>query len=145
MTLTQRYYEGTPGNRQHITLVEKGTIPPQALAGYHGVKGEVRHAHANRQGAAWDGFLADVRANGVREPIFVTVDPHRAPEISEGNHRLDAALEAGRSSIPVEIRYYGHAEREGTVLERAGQRRRRHRHRYSANLPRRPMWCGRPR
>jgi hypothetical protein len=32
------------------------------------------------------------------------------PVISEGNHRRDAAVELGHSHVPVEIRYFGHAE-----------------------------------
>lgn len=103
-------YAGEVGNRGHITRVEEGQAPVSALANLMGVRGEVPGEHRNRQGAEWDAFVADVKANGVRSPIFVTVDPGEKPKISEGNHRRDAAVEAGLTHVPVEVRYFGRSE-----------------------------------
>lgn len=120
--LTSRDYEGEVGNRDHITRVEEGTIPTAAIATLEGVNGEQpgQHGARQREGADWDEFLDSVREHGITDPIFITVDYGQAPKISEGNTRRDAAVELGLPEVPVEIRYFGHAEQEGTVVERAG-------------------------
>lgn len=38
--------------------------------------------------------------------------------ISEGNHRLDAAIEAGLTHVPVEVHHRGRAEDEGHLMQR---------------------------
>jgi hypothetical protein len=113
-------YEGETGNRDHITRTEQGTIPTAALAHMRGERGEVPGAHRNMQGERWDAFKDDINQNGIKSPIFILVDPGKPARISEGNHRRDAAVELGLEQVPVEIRYFGHSEREGTVVERAG-------------------------
>lgn len=112
-------YAGTVGRKDHITRIEEGHLPIEAVAGLHGVEGEVPGQHRTRTGAEWEAFKADIAANGVQRPIFITVDHGEPPKISEGNERRDAAVAAGLKSIPVEIRYFGHAEQQGTVLDRA--------------------------
>jgi hypothetical protein len=107
--------EGEVGNRSHITRVERGTVPTSSIAHLQGVEGEQPGQHRNRQGERWQQFLDDIHTNGIREPIFITVDYNEKPKISEGNHRRDAAVELGMERVPVEIRYYGHAERQGSV------------------------------
>lgn len=108
-------YEGQVGNRDHITRVEHGMLPTSAIATMHGARGEVPGEHRNRQGAKWDSFKDDIRANGIKSPVFITVDHGQAPVLSEGSHRRDAAVELAHSHVPAEIRYYGHAERNGLV------------------------------
>lgn len=109
---------GTPGNRSHITRDEKGHLPLDAVRTMPGVMGEVPGAHRNRQGQHWEDFKNDIHANGIKNPIFITVDPGQEPRISEGNHRRDAAVDLGLSAVPVHIRYFGHSERDGSVTER---------------------------
>lgn len=116
--LTVRDYEGTTGRSDHITRGEEGLIPTAAIAHLHGVKGEVPGAHARRQGQAWEDFKAGIAARGITSPVFITVDHGQEPKISEGNHRRDAAVELGMPHVPVEIRYFGHAEQQGSVLDR---------------------------
>jgi hypothetical protein len=111
-------YEGTTGNSGHITRTERGMIPAVALAHLKGASGEVPGEHRNRSGPEWESFKSDIAENGIRDPVFVTVDHGREPVISEGSHRRDAAAELGMSHVPAEIRYYGHAEQQGTVLDR---------------------------
>lgn len=108
-------YEGRVGNPNHITRTESGMLPTSAIAGLRGRAGELPGEHRNRQGADWEGFKNDIASNGIRNPIFVTADHGESPKISEGNHRRDAAVELGMSHVPVEIRYYGHAEQQGLV------------------------------
>lgn len=108
-------YEGTEGNPGHITRTESGMLPTSAVANLRGRSGEVPGEHRNRQGADWDSYKADIAANGIRNPIFITRDHGQEPRISEGNHRRDAAVELEHSHVPVEIRYYGHSERQGLV------------------------------
>lgn len=111
-------YEGVVGNKNHITRTERGMVPTSAIAHLHGAAGEKPGEHRAKQGSDWDSFKNDVAANGVREPLFITVDHGSDPRISEGNHRRDAAVETGQSHVPAEIRYYGHAEQQGLVHER---------------------------
>lgn len=122
LQLDTRDYEGTTGDSSHITRTERGHIPTSAIVQLQGVSGERPGEHRNRQGKKWDEFRQDIAENGIREPIFITVDYGDEPKISEGNHRRDAAVELGHSHVPVEIRYYGHAERQGTVAQRAMRR-----------------------
>lgn len=117
--LTDAYKDwGEDGNKSHITLEERGTIPTKLLAHMNGLRGETPGAHRNRQGQAWEDFKDDIKANGIKNPIFITVDWNEEPGISEGNHRRDAALELGLPEVPVEIRYFGNADKQGRVLER---------------------------
>jgi 8-oxo-dGTP diphosphatase len=116
-------YEGTTGSRDHITRTERGMIPTSAVAQIPGARGEMPGDHANRQGRDWEDFKRDIAENGIRNPLFVTVDHGQDPKLSEGNHRRDAAVELGLSHVPAEIRYYGHAEQQGTVLDRARMHR----------------------
>lgn len=103
---------GTYGNRTHITHEDRGHLPIEAVANMLGASGEMPGEHRNRKGPAWDEFKNDIATNGIQHPIFITKDPGEEPKLSEGNHRRDAALELGHAQIPVQIRYYGHAERD---------------------------------
>lgn len=115
---TVKDYEGRVGDPGHITRKEFGHLPTSSVAGLSGVRNEVPGQHRNRQGPEWDSFKSDISSNGIQEPIFITVDYGQPPRISEGNHRRDAAVELGMSHVPVEVRYFGHAERQGSVHER---------------------------
>jgi len=108
-------YEGTYGDRTHITRVQTGTIPIEAVKDLKGARGETPGAHRNRQGEDWTAFKDDIATHGILNPIFIVVDPYTAPLIYEGNHRRDAAVELGMTEVPVEIRYYGHAEKHQSL------------------------------
>lgn len=108
-------YEGRTGEPSHITRTEYGMVPVAWVAAMHGRNGEVPGEHRNRQGEDWDRYKADIAANGIQSPIFVTKDYGQEPRLSEGSHRRDAAVELGHSHIPAEIRYFGHSEHEGLV------------------------------
>jgi 8-oxo-dGTP diphosphatase len=137
--LDVKEYGGTTGDSSHITRREDGWLPTSAVAHLPGAMGEVPGEHRNRKGEKWDSFKSDIAANGIKDPIFITVDHGKDPVISEGNHRRDAAVELGHSHVPVEVRYYGHAEQQGTVQSRAGGRHsdQRVRDHLRAN-----QWCG---
>jgi hypothetical protein len=111
-------WTGTTGNQSHITRSEMGTVPTTALMGLRGAMGEDPHEHYAHSPGSWEKFVADVKENGIKDPIFITVDHNAKPEISEGNHRLEAARVLGLTIVPVEIKYYGHAEDQGTVMDR---------------------------
>lgn len=64
-----------------------------------------------------DALVADMRAHGWKYPpgtggqdIIVYVDAEGRPKIGEGNHRLDAAIQAGLAAVPVEVRYLGRSD-----------------------------------
>lgn len=119
--LDVREYEGRTGDPSHITRSERGMIPVSWIARTPGAAGERPGEHRNRQGQDWEGFKSDVAANGVQDPVFVTVDHGQEPQLSEGNHRRDAAAELGHTHIPAEVRYFGHAEQQGTLEQRAAR------------------------
>lgn len=110
---------GRVGERTHITREERGTLPTHVVAGLMGKRGEVPGEHRNKQGEEWERFKGDIAANGIQHPLFITVDHGEPPRLSEGNHRRDAAVELGHPEVPVQIRYFGHAERQGSVADRA--------------------------
>ena len=109
---------GQAGNRSHITMVEKGFAPTEEIASLKGVMGEVRGEHRNRLDSAWEEFKNQIKREGIKERIFITVDHNGVAQISEGNHRIDAAVELGMKQVPVEIRYFGKADAEGLLSQR---------------------------
>jgi GNAT superfamily N-acetyltransferase len=118
-------YEGTAGDPAHITRNESGLLPVDSVRDLHGVNGEQPgHSDWHRTGQEWEDFKGAVARGegGAGEPIFITVDHGQEPKISEGNQRRDAYVENGASHVPVEVRYFGHAEQQGTVHERAMRR-----------------------
>lgn len=116
-TLRVREHKGTEGNKSHTTRTEEGTIPTESIAGLKGEMGEVRGEHRNRKGEAWDEFKQSIKDNGIKEPILILKDPGSPAVISEGNHRLDAAIELGLKEVPVDIRYFGKSESEGLAYK----------------------------
>lgn len=104
-------FEGRTGDPSHITRVQRGYLPTAAVANMPGARGEVPGEHRNRQGERWESFKDDIRKHGIKNPLFITADYGHDPVLSEGNHRRDAAVELGQSHVPVEIRFFGHAER----------------------------------
>jgi len=111
-------YKGREGDRKHITRVEEGTVDPNLISHLKGEMGEVRGEHRNRTGEKWEEFKEDIKKNGIKEAIFILKDPGKEAVISEGNHRLDAAIELGMKEVPVEIRYFGHSERTGLAYKK---------------------------
>ena len=103
-------FEGRVGDSSHITRVERGSLPTAEVAAIPGARGEVPGEHRNMQGDEWEQFKDDIAANGIKTPLLVTVDHGEDPVLSEGNHRRDAAVELGLDRVPVEIRFFGHAE-----------------------------------
>ena len=108
---------GEEGNHTHGTMEEEGTIPTSYIANMPGKMDEVPGEHRNRHGQQWEDFKADIAKNGIHDPIFITVDWNDRPYISEGNHRRDAAVELGMEEVPVTVRYFGCAEKQGRVSE----------------------------
>ena len=114
-------YEGEEGNRDHITRVERGMVPIEWVRNLMGASGERPGEHRNHQGLDWEAFKDVLSAGGeggIHAPLFITVDHGQEPLISEGNHRRDAYAELGATHVPAEIRYFGHAERQGLVGRR---------------------------
>ena len=115
-------WDGEIGNWRHITGKQEVFAPPQALASIPGEKGEIRKWAADRSSFGnysakdWAEFVADVKKRGVVDPILITKDG-RGFRVSEGNHRIQAAIQAGIPEIPVEVRYFGKSESAGLLLE----------------------------
>jgi len=127
--LTVESWDGEYG-RFHVTRREKGTLAVRDVLAstqppYHGVRawhgdGEDRYFGSYSE-ADWNDFLSDIRRNGIRNPILIRVMPRQSrwatamPELREGNHRLQAAIQLGMEEVPVVIDYYGRAEEETRV------------------------------
>jgi len=128
-------YDGEYG-RYHITRRETGTLAVRDVIAwtdppYHGVRAWRGSGKDRRFGsyseANWNEFLSDIRRNGIREPLSIRVmpagsrwsGPRNMPELWEGNHRLQAAIQLGMEEVPVVINYFGRAEEEIRVAPRA--------------------------
>ena len=109
-------YEGRVGDQSHLTRVQRGHVPTSAVAGLQGARGERPGQHTTRSGERYAALKDDIAKNGIKNSIFITVDHGEQPKISEGNNRRDAAMELGHSHVPVEIRYFGHAQRTSKVV-----------------------------
>jgi 8-oxo-dGTP pyrophosphatase MutT (NUDIX family) len=123
--LQVKEYEGEEGNSNHITRSERGMIPIEWVRAMPGARGERPGEHRNRQGVQWEEFKNALRTagdGGIHAPLFITVDHGSEPKLAEGNHRRDAYVEMGATHVPAEIRYFGHAERQGTVGDRTMRR-----------------------
>jgi 8-oxo-dGTP pyrophosphatase MutT (NUDIX family)/GNAT superfamily N-acetyltransferase len=108
-------YEGAVGNRSHITRNVQMSLPTHLVAHMPGVMDERPGEHRNMTDDKWEDFKHDISANGIKTPLFITVDHGQRPRLSEGNHRRDAAVELGLKHVPAQVRYYGHAERDSDL------------------------------
>ena len=105
-------FNPTDKPRINPTQTEKGFINPKQLKNVPGESGEIRGAHRDIQGKDWEIFKKDIKEKGVQNPIHLNVDPGVGVRVSEGNHRLDAALEVGLDKIPFTRSSFGKAEQE---------------------------------
>lgn len=108
----QKDYEGEVGRKDHITRSMNGHVPTHVIANLAGARGEVPGEHTTRSDERYAQLREDIAKNGIKNPIFITVDHGEEPKINEGNNRRDVAVELGLSHVPVEVRYFGHAERQ---------------------------------
>ena len=115
-------FEGRSGDRSHTTRIETGTIKTKDITHLKGESGEIRGEHRNKKGEKWEEFKADIKKNGITEPILILKDPGKDAVVSEGNHRLDAAIDLGLETIPVDIRYFGHSERDGLAYDKPSEK-----------------------
>lgn len=114
--------EGTPTWRAgpgDLTRLDTGVLPAGMLLDLPGAEGEealFRQSPTGRMGP--EGFaalVADLKANGMRDPVTVHVEQNRRVHIHEGNHRLRAAHQAGLA-VPVEVKYFGNAQQAGLLF-----------------------------
>jgi len=114
----EKKWEGTPGKSDHLTMIQEGFVDPQLLKTVPGRSGEIRGARRNMDDKRWEGFKKDIEEHGIEEPILVIKDADGTVAISEGNHRLDAALELGLDRVPVDFRYFGKSESLGQIISK---------------------------
>lgn len=110
---------GDYGNKSHITRDIDAIVPTHLVRYMGGAMGEHPGDHRNKHGQEWEDFKSDIDQNGIKNPIFITVDPGQRPKISEGNHRRDAAVSLGHTHVPVNIRYFGHSEQDTDLESKA--------------------------
>ena len=112
--------KGRKGDPSHLTRNEQGTISVEAAMKLKGKKGEQAYLKWRTKDGKryfgrypeerWLAFVEDIRKRGIQEPVFIVVDPDEGALVYEGNHRIQAADQAGLREVPVEIRYFGHTE-----------------------------------
>lgn len=114
--------EGPTGWRagpSDLTRVDTGTVDPRILLDLPGANGEHRLFESNCTGrlpiADWIRLIADLKTHGMRDPVTVHAEQDGRIEITEGNHRLRAAADAGVLAS-VEIKYFGNVQRNGAIL-----------------------------
>lgn len=116
----EKFSEGEVGNRNHITLNESVWVPVSILSDLPGVMGEERKftskGFGNYTQTEWTRLKKDILTNGIKHPIFVTKDHGGGFEVSEGNHRIAAAVQLGLTHMPVHVRYFGKSEESGRIL-----------------------------
>lgn len=115
--------EGPPNwqpNPRSVTAIQEGELDTVDLVAVPGFNNEVRDWHAegfgNYSAAGWQEFLDDVRAHGIEHPLLVDVAQDGTVSLVEGNHRLQAALQLGLPSVPVEIQYRGNSQQRVTTF-----------------------------
>lgn len=115
-----RDYAGKDGNRGHVTRVEDVWVPISKANNIPGVMGERRRFSAkgfgNYKQSEWTALKKDILRNGLNHPIFITKDWNGDFEISEGNHRVQAALQLGMTHIPARVQYHGNSQKQGTLV-----------------------------
>ena len=114
----EKQWEGTLVKKDHLTMKQEGFVDPKLLKDVPGRSGEIRGARRNMDDKRWKGFKKDIEEHGIEEPILVIKDADGSIAISEGNHRLDAAIELGLDRIPVDFRYFGKSETLGHIIKK---------------------------
>jgi len=101
--------------------LDRGEIDPRLLAQIPGQSGEHRLFEARPSGRyeprRWRSLVSSVRRRGVKFAVMVEKLADGRVSVREGNHRIRAAVAAGRDRIPVEIWYYGGSEESGLVYD----------------------------
>jgi hypothetical protein len=112
-------HSGTEGNNRHITGEMYTNLPTEYCLKLSGVMGEDRKWHKHSSGMwlfgnytieKWYEFLKSIAEDGLKWPIFITVDYKDRPKINEGNHRVQAFEQLKIETIPANIRFFGKAE-----------------------------------
>ncbi len=122
--------EGPPGwdAGGSLTRRDRLYVSPRKLVRIPGRKQEQRlfadSSSGRKSAAEWADFVADIRRKGVTDPIIIHVEAGEGPVVLEGSHRIRAAIQAGRRLVPVEINYFGNAQRSGLVVPPPARRRR---------------------
>lgn len=115
--------EGPPGydaGSYTLTCRQIGVVSIDDVKDLPGKEGEIRKwettegqdSFGNYSKEEWEAFLKDLETNGIQSPIFITVAKDGSISVSEGNHRIQAALQLDFSTIPVEVAYYGNSQKE---------------------------------
>lgn len=117
--------EGTHGwvaGSGDLTRRDIGRLDPRQLVTLPGQKGEhklfARSPTGRRTPGEWKAFVDDIRRKGVESPVAIHVERDGSAAISEGNHRVRAAVEAGHTSVPVEVSYFGNSQRRGELFKK---------------------------
>jgi len=119
-------YSGEKGNNSHCTAMISGSLSAKKIEWLKGKNDEQTLFEKSKSGrytlSDWDNFLADVKINGIKDPILIVVEQNTfdcngriinfaSPKIFEGSHRLQAAIQLG-IDIKVDIRIFGHANHQ---------------------------------
>lgn len=117
-----KLYDGQIKNHNHVTCQFETNLPIEYCSLLKGSRDEKRVLwkrnnewwFGNYPLKDWEELLIDIAENGIKHPIFITIDYGKYPVVNEGNHRIEAAnllFKHNRmDTIPCEIRFFGRAE-----------------------------------
>lgn len=115
-----RYSTHSSGDIGTLTASVGGYLPPDLLAEIPGQSREHLRWEEGKRGIPddrtkneWEAFVDDIGRRGVLSDVLIDVypeGPFDPVSVYEGNHRIRAALQAGLADVPVEVRFFGHAE-----------------------------------
>jgi len=104
-----------------ITRLDEGYVDPGELLHIPGLNGEQLLFEDDPTGGygeeRWGALIEDIRINGLKWAILIFKEMDGRVGIHEGNHRLRAAIAAGLTRVPVEIRYFGNSQRTGLIID----------------------------
>lgn len=104
-----------------ITRLDEGYVDPGDLLHLTGLSGEHLLFENDPTGGCgeerWNALVEDIRVNGMKWAVLIFKEMDGRAGIYEGNHRLRAAIAAGLTRVPVEIRYFGNSQRSGLVID----------------------------
>jgi len=98
------------GEKVTKTIHKVFKVDPEALTGIKGAHGEKRKPGDPK----FDHIMAKARKSGFHEkrPIAIGVRSDGKPYIEDGNTHAAVARKLGVKKVPVEVRYYGGAEKK---------------------------------
>lgn len=113
---------GPPGynaSKHTLTRVDTGFVNPRCIIDFPGQYDEhllfEKYPCGRYNPGRWVELVEDIKKHGVINPVTIFKEKNGKIHITEGNHRVRAAIQAGLDMVPVEVRYFGNSQKQGLV------------------------------